>query len=175
MYLSQKTLDKKEGRAGKKPCSKCNKLFTRLETHLRKNAFCKSIEQPEEASSGYQSTIQIESDQHGDSLPQESTQTTISTATSTCTAKPTLNLPASEEEWSAANSFFHNNLVPAVLLEEGVDNKNSVLVEDIYSYFSNRYGVKNSSFTAKKRQEVLNKHDRALKKVKQLRPQLDVN
>ena len=34
MHLYQKTLDKKEGKGGKKQCPKCKKKLLRLETHL---------------------------------------------------------------------------------------------------------------------------------------------
>ena len=47
MYLSKKTLynrskAEKTG-SSKKPCPKCNKLFIRLDNHLRNHPICKSI------------------------------------------------------------------------------------------------------------------------------------
>ena len=46
-YLATKTLDKRARISSKKACPKCHRTFTRLDTHLKNNAFCKSIPQDE--------------------------------------------------------------------------------------------------------------------------------
>ena len=44
-YLSKKTLDRKAKTGNsRKSCPKCHKKFLRLDTHLKNNPFCKSIE-----------------------------------------------------------------------------------------------------------------------------------
>lgn len=41
MFLSKKTLDNKRGTRSRKPCPQCNRLFVRLDTHLRNNSSCR--------------------------------------------------------------------------------------------------------------------------------------
>lgn len=47
-YLSKKTLDRKaKTGSSRRSCPKCHKKFLRLDTHLKNNPFCKSIETPQ--------------------------------------------------------------------------------------------------------------------------------
>ena len=82
-------------------------------------------------------------------------------------SKPVLKLPSSQKDWAEADLHFQENLVPAVVSEPSVQAKNRILCDGIYAYFSERYGTKQpkTDRNTKRRQ----KHDRALKRVKQLK------
>ena len=52
-----------------------------------------------------------------------------------------LKLPHSEEEWRAADNVFNSSLIPSVLAATGVEEKNRILSEGIYSFFAEKYGT----------------------------------
>ena len=75
--------------------------------------------------------------------------------------------PFSKEDWTESDLHYREHLVPAVINEPSVDAKNGVLCDGIYQYFSEKYGVRRSNpGKAERRRKI---HDRALKRVKQLK------
>ena len=60
-------------------------------------------------------------------------------------------------------------MVPAVCQARSVDDKHSVLVNGIYEYFANHYGVKCYKLSKINPKNTAESHDRALKKVKELK------
>ena len=58
-------------------------------------------------------------------------------------------------------------LVPAVLLASSPETKNRVLSEGIYDYFDQKFGTRQQKPNKHQRRRV--RHDKALKKVKELK------
>ena len=54
--------------------------------------------------------------------------------------RPRLRLPVQDRDWEAANLYFSEVLVPLVLAEVSVENKNQVLIDGVYGYFSSHFG-----------------------------------
>ena len=81
--------------------------------------------------------------------------------------KPLLKLPSSQQEWAEANTFFSEVLVAEVLRESTPESMNGVLCEGIYSFFVQKYGTRKPRIP--KQQQTRERHERALKKVKQLK------
>ena len=185
-YLSKKTLQKKT-RKRKELCPKCQKSFLRLETHLKNSASCRSISPPaincetlEPDSSGPTRSEnppnQPDDDfsHFHDTMPQHLHNAAPISAMPGSSSDPPqckapLKLPSSKEDWQKANAFFKENLVPTVLQATSAEEKNYILADGIYSYFSSHYGIKQSSTTSKRKTPRHEKHDRALKKVTELK------
>ena len=81
--------------------------------------------------------------------------------------KPLLKLPSSQQDWCEANTFFSDVLVPSVLKENTPETKNRVLSEGIYIFFEQKYGIRQPK--PSKQQRKRDKHERALRKVTQLK------
>ena len=81
-----------------------------------------------------------------------------------------IKLPGSEAEWMEADKHFLVYLLPAVQLAGCVEDKYKILADGIFNFFSSQYGChhrrkeKNNSEPSRRP-----KHDRALKKIKQLK------
>jgi len=78
-----------------------------------------------------------------------------------------LKLPTCQQGWEEADAFLKEQLVPAVLQAASPEDKNRVLSEGIYDYFAQKYGARKQK--PSRRQGKRAKHDRALKKVTQLK------
>ena len=163
MYLSQRTLDNRRSRdkPKKAKCPKCQKLFIRLETHLRKNPFCKEISsqapEPDSSTPDQPTTIQQSSSPDHQADP------------NTPAVEARLLLPTSDEDWFIANACFRDQVTPRVIQATSVDDKNTNLVEGLYSYFAEKYGTRKPTHT--KKMSTQHKQDRALKKVRNLKNQ----
>ena len=122
-------------------CSKCKKLFVRLDTHLKNSATCKSIPStpPLDVSSAVSATlvplaaasisvssqVAIMAAAHNSNsantacgLPSTTNQSSIYN-TAPRSLSPTVKgrlLPASPEGWEEANHYFESVLVPSLLL-----------------------------------------------------------
>ena len=182
-YLSKKTLDKRST-SSKRSCPKCHRMFLRLDTHLKNGATCRNITQPLEsglmASVPDPPTSHLPSSQHAPSIatPETPTTPTPTPTQQQCLntiapvhpgpqPKPLLKLPSSQQEWTEANTFFSEVLVPEVLRESTPESKNRVLCEGIYGLFAQKYGTRNPGIP--KQQKKRERHERALKRVKQLK------
>lgn len=100
-------------------------------------------------------------------LPSPATQPEVSTpAQISLDSKPALKLPRTQDEWNEANTF-QEHVVPDVLQLATPEAKIEALCEGVYNYFAEKYGtLKPQQHNKQRKQE---KHDRALKKVKQLK------
>ena len=85
----------------------------------------------------------------------------------TAALKHRLVLPSTKDEWAAADKFFAEHVVPAVLGVQCPDEKNSILVESVYHYFEQRFGTQTVKPPKHHRRRV--KHDRALSTVNRLK------
>ena len=81
------------------------------------------------------------------------------------TPLPALKLPTSEEQWAEADAQLLQTIVPAVRLAVTPEEKNSILVEGLYSFFANTCGTKQHKKQTKDQKESNKKHNRALKEV----------
>ena len=63
----------------------------------------------------------------------------VETAPSTLQLRP-FNHPQSPDEWAVANEDLANTIVPAVLAAPTVEEKNRILCEGIFCYFTSRFG-----------------------------------
>lgn len=116
-YLSQKTLNKKKGKATKKACPKCNKMFSRLDTHLKSNAFCKTIAQQEV-------NLSVREQQTEKQHPPDSVTTSDTSMDMNYEANilPRCVLPSSEKEWQETDLFIKTNLLPKIVRAVTVDD-----------------------------------------------------
>ena len=55
-----------------------------------------------------------------------------------------LKLPTKDEEWRAADQYLAAVVVPQVIAEVSVEDKNLTLTQGIYDYFSSQFGVQQS-------------------------------
>ena len=131
MYLSRK-IREKASPAAQKYCPKCHKCFRILDTHLRNSAMCKNLPTlPPPAE-----VTQLEQP-HGS--PVGLGQSAILNSTPpTCSAKPSIELPAAQEEWEEENCHFSTVLLPHIKHQISPESKNAVLVEGIYVFFSKK-------------------------------------
>lgn len=173
MYSSQRTLDNRRSRdkPRKAKCPKCQKLFIRLETHLRKNPFCKEIssQAPEPDSSSYPTPDQPTTIQQSSSPVDHQADPNTPAVEARLPVRARLLLPTSDEDWFIANAYFRDQVTPRVIQATSVDDKNTILVEGLYSYFAEKYGTRKPTHT--KKMSTQHKHDRALKKVRDLKNQ----
>ena len=139
--LSQKTLQKKTVKQKREKCPKCEKLFDRLDTHLRNSATCRSLPQ----------TPSSELREHADQPtgPEASGLSTYVQSNSNDTSRsdscpktvellPALTLPKDAGEWEEADAYFRDHLTPRVCREGSVEGMNDVLCNGIYEYFACR-------------------------------------
>ena len=161
MYLAQKTLEKKSKKVSRKACPKCHKMFVRLDTHLKNSAICKSVASSDPSPLPEPSPPPVPCKLDNTPMP------TKPAHHQKPDLRPSLKLPSSKEDWAEANLHFCEHLVPAVMNEASADAKNSVLCDGIYQYFSEKYGVRRSN--PDKAERKRKNHDRALKRVKQLK------
>ena len=84
------------------------------------------------------------------------------------TMKQTLFLPTTADEWNRADLFPWEHLISKLHVASMVDDKNTLLCEDIYSYFAqlspNQNHVHNKRYQHHKRS---NQHLRAMKAVQE--------
>ena len=174
-YLSQKTRQKRatRGTKSRKTCSKCKKAFLRLDTHLRRNAFCRSLPSVQSAQSPSPDNQDPATDSGmGTSAHQLAADPSTAPpvqedlTASFPSTKPALKLPASEEAWREADDHFKVELIPAVLEMSCPEEKNEVLSEGIYSYFAGKYGCK-VQHHAQKQKRNNKSHNRVLSSVTQ--------
>ena len=144
-FLSGKTLAKRTNRAAvKETCPHCFRQFRRLDTHLRRNAFCKRVESqplqaeetPEETNSE-ELTHSVRSGCHT-----QIEETTDQLPSTDLAHKRVLRLPRTDEEWEEADAHFAAYLVPHILGASGVDDKNDMLCSGVYEYFATKYGTR---------------------------------
>ena len=79
-----------------------------------------------------------------------------------------LMLPASREDWNKADTYFRDNLVPSVVEASSAEVKNDLLTRGIHDYFAEQYGTREQQ-QRNVSQQKRKKHDRALKKVTELK------
>ena len=186
-FLAPKTLKKKLQSVKKTKCLKCNRLFVRLDTHLRKSAMCKDI--PSLPSSinttatdvcmtppePCQDLACVEDSMFlspQDSNPVVATSAALIRFTQTTNTdltlhfdpkvKKHLNLPKTSEGWEKANLHFNTTLVPAVMAAPTPQEKNSLLVEGVYEYFALACGTRHIAVQKRKKRPL---HNRSLKEV----------
>ena len=80
------------------------------------------------------------------------------------TQLPPIILPRTSQEWDEANSYLSTTVVPAVIQASSTEEKNRVLCDGVYQYFSQCYGTKSFSQKPKKRPR---RHARHLKDLTQ--------
>ena len=137
----QKTLSKRN-KSIKKTCPKCQKVFARLDTHLKNSATCKLPHAPE--TSATSSTIP-EPSQPDSQCPIQPPVT--SPLPGTRRPRPTItkapfNCPRTAEEWEEADKELSRTVVPTVQLADTVEERNQALCEGVYEYFSSKYGTR---------------------------------
>ena len=179
MYLSKKTLENRaRGDSSRKTCPKCHKNFLRLDTHIKNSPFCKSTEKPSASLTPEPTTYPVPTESPSESplLPEsrpfqnhaeENSYSTVPLADNEPATKLPLILPTTLDGWSDADAFFTQQLVPSILSASSPDEKNKILVDGIYDYFAQTYGTRKQK--SSKQQKKVEKHDRALKKVRQLK------
>ena len=179
LFLSKKTLSKraKSSSCKFKFCPRCHKSFSRLDTHLRPSATCRSVPCPISVHSMPHSTSESSSCSTLPSnvplQPSESTSITpqsvscpsgaadldpfprptcstpqSATATFEPTPEPKSQLPHSAQEWQKANTFLAHDVVPRVLQASSIED--IMLVEGIFNYFAATYGTKEKKRTCKR-------------------------
>ena len=84
-------------------------------------------------------------------------------------SKYPIKLPGSEAEWMEADKHFLVYLLPAVQLASCVEDKYKILADGIFNFFSSRYGCHRRKEKNNSKPSRRPKHDRALKKIKQLK------
>ena len=166
-------------------------MFTRLETHLKNNAFCKSIPQyepPDQCSAPNNHQAPALSSIHTlataqqlpptaslEQPPTTAQQLTTVQDISQDLSQPTgassksrgiLNLPSDPQEWNEANKFMREQLIPNVLASSP-DTKNRILSEGIYDYFDQRYGTRQPKPSKHQRRRA--RQNKALKNLKELK------
>ena len=111
--LSQGTLtNKARGKTKKLPCPKCGKLFSRLETHLRRSASCKNVSLPNELSDPPPThPVPAPPSPSSPAQPMPSARSSPPPPT----LQPRTKLPSTPEQWSEVDSFILANITPAVL------------------------------------------------------------
>ena len=55
------------------------------------------------------------------------------------------NCPKTDQEWSEADHHLASVVVPAVLSASSVEEKNLALCKGVYTFFSNKYGVRSKN------------------------------
>ena len=159
-------------------------MFTRLDTHLKRNAICKSIPYldphvPNSSTSNNDQDVQPLSKIHILANTQQLSPNTglelppthnmhhrdlFYTTEASSRSLSILNLPPSPQEW---DKFMQEQLVPAVLLVSSPEAKNRILSEDIYDYFQQNFGTRQQKCNKRQRRRI--RQDKALKKVKELK------
>ena len=144
-FLAKKTLAKKArlGSCKSQFCSKCHKRFSRLDTHLRNSAICKTLSVPPISSPPRSSYSSVPSTPSSNTRqPDTSDDVSIHQASIQYGMKPNLCLPTLDNGWKEANEYLARELVPHVINEPLLDDKHAVLVEGVYTYFATQYGTK---------------------------------
>lgn len=162
-FLAKKTTNKRLS-ASRKKCSKCNRTFKRLDTHLRNSAMCRIVSDPRPASFSSVSSYEPRS------IPATATEeSALEPATCSVMRKHRLKLPKTTDEWAEANALLEQ-LVPKVLVEPDIQKKNDILCDGIYSVFASRFGTKpfHCHSTSNSRYKP---HNRTLKRLRKLKIQ----
>ena len=130
--------NKARGKAKKLPCPKCGKRFTRLETHLRTNASCKSVSLPDELSNP--SLIHPVS---ASPPPLSNAQPAppVTHRPLPPTLLPRAKLPSTPEQWTEVDNFVLANITPVVLQEGDVNAMQYTITHGLYTYLVSRFGV----------------------------------
>lgn len=173
-YLSKKTLDKRNSKGRSKFCPKCHRKFLRLDTHMKRNPHCKTVQDqttepqivPEHGMDD--STVpEMQESTLGQSVSPPQSRSEPNSVFSTPSINLSFNLPTTTDEWNEADEYFMEHLKPKVDRAQSVEEKNDILASGIYSYFSEKYGTR--QLPEKKAKHP--KHQRALKKVTSLKNQ----
>ena len=152
--LSQKTLAKRS-KSRKQPCPRCNRLFLRLDTHLRCSRSCKI-----QASLSNEECNQPALSPQPHLSSHNRMQSGLTQATPKAVQLPSLKLPQSDEDWLESDRALAKFVVPAVVAAPTVDAKHEALCQGIYHHFSNQCGCATSYKPRRKR-----RHARRLKKL----------
>ena len=163
-------------RPRREPCPKCHRVFRRLDTHLRVSVACRHIEPtgglaaPGEPSPVVGSRIETRSDFAVSRRERPLASPVLRTRRAPRVTLPQrpLNLPKNTEEWVEADQLL-TQVAPAVLSCRSVEEKNNTLCELIYNILRERFGIKPLPRARKRRQGQLRQHNRALKKVTELK------
>ena len=181
MYLSKKTQQKSKKGGVRKTCTKCLKSFVRLDTHLKNSASCKYVPSLTSTLTEHQnpalnrpSSPRSEQDSHPQNISHSGNcvnQHLNQHPSHTFSSKASLLLPTTKEDWAKADEHFRDHLVPQILETTSVDEKNRLLVNGIYEYLALHCGhrTKGSSRNSKQQGQTRKKHDRALKRVTELK------
>ena len=148
--LSTKTAAKKI-KSKKQPCSTCQKLFLRLDTHLRLSRSCQKHESPATLEYVQQPLPTLSHEPSSPELPQPPLAPQLAA----------LILPQSKEVWSESDKLLALTVVPAVLAAPTVDAKHQALSQGIYHHFSSTYGC----HLPRKKPRWKRWHARCLKKI----------
>ena len=167
-YLAKNTLAKRKRASTRKACPKCHRLFTRLDTHLSRNAVCKLILYSDAPSSSAPTltserklqqllpTMQLTPINGLEIPPSHSTPQDHSAQATHLSSAPmgALNFPSSQQEWEEADNYLRKRLVPPVLFASSPEVKNRVLSEGIYDYFAQKFGTRQQKPTKQHRRRV---------------------
>ena len=123
--LSKKTLLKSKQRTTKQKCTRCGKLFSRLDTHLPKSARCKSLALAHEDSNP--PIVQPVTGQPPLLTPSTSHQH----LTPPPEPREILLLPRSDEDWKKANEHFTSALMELTGAADDVTKTNQLICNKI--------------------------------------------
>ena len=126
-------------------CTKCNRVFKRLDTHLCTSATCKlagslavsntaQLSTPDIAARQLMNTEEHPPQPHPAASVLRANEPNIHLA-------PPFRMPQTDQEWEADNTSL-GSLVHQVTVAQSVNDKNSVLCDGLYHYFTARYGLK---------------------------------
>ena len=167
-------------------CSRCKKLFARLDTHLRRSAACRSISllpSPDAAvHRDVQSTeaaifltpLNLNSATPAQAVSCETTNI-LPVSSTPPTVKGHLLLPKTAEGWEAANEHFNTILVPAVLTASSLSEKYSTLIDGIYSYFQSACGSRAVRLSHQHQKKKRPLHNTSLKRSQSKRRRLSLS
>ena len=124
-------------------CPQCRKWFKHLKMHIRCSAQCKQVSINLHIPESPMSSIPLAEPRsvalHGHTLQQHNN--------SNC-CPPSFDFlnpfscPTSAEEWVKVDQDMARLVVPAVLAATSVEEKNQLLCNGIYNYFSSKYGTR---------------------------------
>ena len=179
-YLSETTLAKKT-KAKNQQCSQCKKWFKRLETHTRCSAQYKQVSfnfnvsplssiplvDPHSAAL-HGHNIQL----HHHNIQLQGHNIQLHQKSNCCSPYSDFlnpfNCPTSAEEWARAYQEMARSVVPTVLAATSVEEKNQLLCNGIYNFFSSSYGTraKGKQRTIKKSKQYNRSLHKSVSKIK---------
>ena len=160
--LAKRAVVSKPGRG---VCSKCGRRFKRLDTHLRVSASCRTIAPRVPASSRPAPRV-LASPRPASPMNNTYQTAVMPSLHASHDFKRPLKLPKTTAEWDEADSLLYAvtlSVQQAITAEE----KNSTLCAGVYDVLASRFGT--LLRPRKQMQSRPRQHDRALKKVTQLK------